>query len=195
MRKKPNWYEHSSRGKNNPYKTLFWGVVLIILLSIPFRIWAMKVEADRKVEASYNLMLQINKTLQVKDKEIEQLREQKEEVENENKELQKQVSLPIRDKVIAEINSVFGKKAPQALAVARCESGFDPDRVNINSNLSRDYSVFQINDRVWTKVFGEGFKTDWKENIQVAKAIFDRNGDWRAWYSSEHCWKDRLAQK
>jgi len=85
-----------------------------------------------------------------------------------------------KSEVEAFITEVFGKDAEKAIEVARCESGLRKEVVSKpNRNGTRDYHTFQIND-VHTKRFGDGFKNDWKENVRVAKKIFDEQG-FRPW--------------
>jgi len=124
--------------------------------------------------------------------EIAQAKE--EEMENvriENEKLKVEASTDIRDKILAEIRRVFGSKAQQAIKIASCENNpyadnYDPFRVNLNSDSSRDYGIFQVNE-LWVKVYGSEFKRSWKKNIETAKKIFDRSGNWKMWYSSWNC--------
>lgn len=99
-----------------------------------------------------------------------------------------------KEMIIAEIVEVFGEDAPDAFNVLYCENrGLNPEAINHNRNGSIDYSIFQIND-IHTKRFGNGFKTDWKENIRVARVLQKEQG-WRIWSCSERInvtpfWKD-----
>lgn len=122
---------------------------------------------------------------------VNQLKQEMEEVKSERDFFKKQVSRPLRDRVVEEIWQVFGSRAQEALAVIQCENNpdkpdYNPYSVNFNKNGSTDHGVGQINS-LWVKVYGDKFKYDWKENIRVMKAIFDRSGDWRQWYSSQKC--------
>lgn len=129
---------------------------------------------------------------EVQAKEIPTLKEQLEEVKAENEELKVKAGSDLKEKIVLEIKRIFGKKAPEALKIISCENNpdkkdYDPYRININKNASSlDYGVFQINS-LWEKVYGSEFKKNWKANIQTAKKIFDRSGDWRMWYSSDSC--------
>jgi hypothetical protein len=84
------------------------------------------------------------------------------------------------NEVEAYIVEVFGEDAPAAIAVAKCESKLNKAALNDkNSNGTTDHSVFQINS-IHTKRYGSGFKTDWRENVRVAKKIYDAQG-WSPW--------------
>lgn len=89
-----------------------------------------------------------------------------------------------KDEITKEVKRVFGAGANTALAVLNCESGFNVAAVS----RTKDYGLFQINSRTWTRLFGEEFKVNWKENIRVAKVIYDRSGSWNPWASSRKCW-------
>ena len=141
------------------------------------------------------------KLLEIKSVEAAQLpelKEQLEEVKKEKEELQTEVSSDLKGKIIKEIKLVFKDKAPEAIKIISCENNpdkpdYDPYRININKNASSlDYGVFQVNS-LWEKVYGSEFKKNWKENIKVAKKIFDRSKSWQHWYSSTDCHK--LASK
>lgn len=85
---------------------------------------------------------------------------------------------PANDKVEREIVRVFGKDCKMALAISQAENGIRQcDRVSArNSNGTYDYGVFQINS-IHSHL---GDLTDCKDNIRVAKIIFDSSG-WSAW--------------
>ena len=82
------------------------------------------------------------------------------------------------------IGEVFGVHAETALAVAKCESGFNPYVVNDNPRTG-DYSVgvFQIN------IYGslalnrpsEAWLKDYKNNINHAYKMFQSRGGWKDW--------------
>lgn len=85
-------------------------------------------------------------------------------------------SLSDKEEVMKYILEIFGKDADRAIWVAKCESGLRKDAYNgSNSNSTADYGVFQINS-VHQKRFGQGYMVDWKENVRVAKKIFDEQG-------------------
>ena len=84
-------------------------------------------------------------------------------------------SLSDKEEVMDYILEVFGKDADRAIWMAKCESGLRKDAYNgSNKNGTADYGVFQINS-VHQKRFGQGYMVDWKENIRVAKKIYDES--------------------
>ena len=82
---------------------------------------------------------------------LEQIKRENEQIKKERDELKKQVSTPIRERVAEEIRHVFGKRAQEAIQIAQCESGLNPDHTHYNNNHTSDYSVFQINS-ISTKI-------------------------------------------
>ena len=86
---------------------------------------------------------------------------------------------PSDSQVIAEIIHVFKDEdrhtIKKMIDIAYGESGLRWNAHNKNTNGSEDFGVFQINS-VHTKRFGSEFKTDYKANIQVAYALFQRQG-------------------
>ena len=162
-------------------KTLKGSIYVLVLMIIVITVTGRMVQVSQDKATMEAWVIRQNDLLKVTEVE-----NQLEKVKNENIILKKQVSLPIREKIIQEIVRVFGSKAKEAIRVAQCESGIREGIVNHNNGGSRDYSVFQINS-LWTRLFGEEFKSNWRENIKVAKAIFDRSGDWRMWRASSGC--------
>lgn len=85
-----------------------------------------------------------------------------------------------KQEVLQYIVEVFGDDADKAIWMARCESGLRKDAINTkNRNGSVDYGVFQINS-VHIKRHGDEFTKDWRENVRVAKKIYDEQG-FRPW--------------
>lgn len=81
-----------------------------------------------------------------------------------------------KQQILEYIVEVFGDDADKAIWMARCESGLRANAVNDkNRNGTVDYGVFQINS-VHIKRHGDGFTKSWKENVNVAKKIFDEQG-------------------
>jgi hypothetical protein len=82
--------------------------------------------------------------------------------------------------VINEIYSVFGSYGWQAVNVARCESGFNPNAVNPSSDAE---GVFQFLAGTWagTPYAGYSRQNAWA-NINAAHYVFVRDGyTWREW--------------
>ena len=82
--------------------------------------------------------------------------------------------------IIDEIKKVFGKDSNRAFKLLQCENGkLNPDAVNTNTDGSKDFSVFQVNNR-WQGVQGK-FLLNWKVNILIAKQIFDESHSFKMW--------------
>jgi hypothetical protein len=87
--------------------------------------------------------------------------------------------------VIAAIQAVFGGYAASALAIARCESGYNPSAVNPIIVLgSHAQGVFQIlYPSTWnTTSYAGQSPFNYDANIHAAYQIFSRDGfSWREW--------------
>lgn len=82
--------------------------------------------------------------------------------------------------VQGEIAAVFGPYANAALAVARCESGYNPSAKNASSSAS---GVFQFLSSTWQTTSYAGYSpfNAWA-NIHAAYQVFSRDGhSWREW--------------
>lgn len=90
----------------------------------------------------------------------------------------------VEEEIIEYITKVFGKDARMALAVSRCESSLNPNAINKNNYLyggkGIDHGLFQVNS-YWHRFKGDIANLTWKENVRMAKDIFDASG-WNAWY-------------
>lgn len=78
------------------------------------------------------------------------------------------------------IRSVFGGYAGQALAVAACESGYNPNAVNPSSGAA---GVFQFLRSTWATTSYAGYSpfNAWA-NVNAAHQVFVRDGySWREW--------------
>jgi len=88
------------------------------------------------------------------------------------------------DQIVGYIKQVFGTdsdKAFELLTSPTCHENrtLDPDAVNVNADGSRDYSIFQIDDR-WQGVQGK-FLLNWKVNVLIAKQLFDESHSFKMW--------------
>lgn len=101
------------------------------------------------------------------------------------------IATPTREDIEAEINRVFGKNGTSfiyILTVCRENSGLDPHSMpRKNSNGSQDVGVAQINTVGGVRVSNGVTYTieqllDYRTNIKVAYEIFERRGNWKAWY-------------
>ncbi|HLZ23434.1 MAG TPA: hypothetical protein VKQ30_15075 [Ktedonobacterales bacterium] len=94
-------------------------------------------------------------------------------------------SNPGQQAVINEIVAVFGGYSQGALAVARCESGYDPNAWNSYPiGNSHAEGVFQIlYPSTWdTTSFAADSPYNYVDNILAAHQIFSRDGNsWREW--------------
>lgn len=79
-----------------------------------------------------------------------------------------------------QIRAVFGPYAGQALNVARCESGFNPNAVNRSSDAE---GVFQFLASTWRGTSYAGYsRFNASANIHAAYQVFTRDGhSWREW--------------
>lgn len=79
-----------------------------------------------------------------------------------------------------QIRAVFGPYAGQALAVARCESGYNPYAVNRSSDAE---GVFQFLASTWRGTSYAGYsRFNASANIHAAYQVFSRDGySWREW--------------
>ncbi|MFL6074089.1 MAG: peptidoglycan-binding protein [Mycobacteriales bacterium] len=87
------------------------------------------------------------------------------------------------------INSVFGSAAPTALRVARCESSYNEIAINRNTNGTRDYGIFQLNDGGTLQGLGGDAHSALyaSSNISMAHTLYLQRG-WQPWSSSQSCW-------
>ncbi len=92
---------------------------------------------------------------------------------------------PGQQAIINEITAVFGPNASNALIVARCESGYDPNAYNpYPIGGSHASGVFQIlYPSTWSTTSYSGSSPyDANANIHAAYQIFSRDGySWREW--------------
>lgn len=74
-------------------------------------------------------------------------------------------------------------EAPVMVCIANLESSLRPNALNINKDGSKDWGLFQINDRFWLGECGviqgdELWNID--TNVKCAKKVYDKMG-FRAW--------------
>ncbi len=82
--------------------------------------------------------------------------------------------------IINEILSVIGPYGNQALSVARCESGLNPNALNPVSHAA---GLFQFLASTWrTTSYASQSPFNASANIHAAYQVFSRDGDsWREW--------------
>ncbi len=82
--------------------------------------------------------------------------------------------------IATQIRAVFGVYGNQAVAVATCESGLNPNAINSSSGAS---GLFQFLPSTWRTTSYAGYSpfNAWA-NIQAAHQVFQRDGNsWREW--------------
>ena len=84
--------------------------------------------------------------------------------------------------MVGLIKQTFPEDTERALAVARCESGLNPDAINTrNPNGTYDGGVFQINSVHRKRLESLGLdKFDPEDNVKFARMLYDEQG-WKPW--------------
>jgi len=93
----------------------------------------------------------------------------------------KNLEMTEKQQIMSYIVEVFGDDADDAITIInKCEnSEFNPKATNWNRNGTWDTGIFQVN-----QIHGYSMEEmqDWKQNIDVAKKIFDKAGKkWTPW--------------
>ena len=109
-----------------------------------------------------------------------------------------------KQQIMSYIVEVFGDDADDAIKIADCESGLNPNQIGDQHLMSFDekwqemkgdsIGIFQIRTggEDFNRARANGMSTDefraklkdFRYNIDYAKTIYDRAGDWHDWY---HC--------
>lgn len=169
---------------------VLWATAIISIL-LANRVAVLNKEKENEIKQKQQIETQ-KKELELKHKEeVKQLEQEKQQLKNELDKAQalqrqKQVALqsprsrfvlgrytgptiPI-DQIKTTIISVFGTKAPQALAVAACESGYSMAAYGAEGEIG----IFQFKPATF---YGNGGKNiyDWQEQIQLTKIMWDKN--------------------
>ena len=105
-----------------------------------------------------------------------------------------------KQQIMAYIVQVFGEDAPDAIQIAKCESGLNPETIGDTNLMSHNngelvgdsIGIFQVRTggEGWNRAKANGMSAeefrvylkDYKKNIDYAKTIFDQRG-WSAWYN------------
>ena len=105
-----------------------------------------------------------------------------------------------KQQIMAYIVQVFGEDAPDAIQIAKCESGLNPETIGDTNLMSHNngelvgdsIGIFQVRTggEGWNRAKANGMSAeefrvylkDYKKNIDYAKTIFDQEG-WSPWYN------------
>lgn len=117
----------------------------------------------------------------------------------------KDLELSLDQQIKMYIIEVFGDKSMEALKIAECESRFNPEQIgdehlmSINNQTGElvgdSIGIFQVRtgSTDWNRAKANGMTADefraklkdYKYNIDYAKTIYDRAGDWHDWYNCQ----------
>lgn len=86
------------------------------------------------------------------------------------------------------IRQEFPEAPNTAVAIAKCESGLDPD-IQSHHTLSygreQSFGIFQIHakdhDRTAKKLGLTNYKTDVRDNVQMARYLYEKRGNFKDW--------------
>lgn len=78
-----------------------------------------------------------------------------------------------QERIIEKIRETFPEDPDRAVAIAKCESGFNPKAVS----PTNDHGLMQINKTVHTV---EGDIYDVETNLKFARTLYDERG-WQPW--------------
>ena len=105
-----------------------------------------------------------------------------------------------KQQIMAYIVQVFGDDAFDAIQIAKCESGLNPETIGDTNLMSHNngelvgdsIGIFQVRTggEGWNRAKANGMSAeefrvylkDYKKNIDYAKTIFDQEG-WSPWYN------------
>lgn len=112
-----------------------------------------------------------------------------EEIEVEPKVVQLQVITNwTPERIEQEIRTVFHEAPNTAVAIAKCESGLDYDIQShhvLSYGREQSFGVFQIHakdhDKTARRLGYEDYKTDVKDNLAMARYLYDRRGNFKDW--------------
>lgn len=93
-----------------------------------------------------------------------------------------------RERIIEIIRETFPEAPNTAVAIAKCESGLDAD-IQSHHQLSygreQSFGIFQIHskdhDRTAKKLGLKNYKTDVRDNVEMARHLYDSRGNFRDW--------------
>jgi hypothetical protein len=72
--------------------------------------------------------------------------------------------------------------------ISYCESGLNPEAVNINKNQTEDFGPLQVNDSHKNEMEALGMNyNSWQDTVDFAILLFQKQGT-KPWNSSKSCW-------
>lgn len=87
-----------------------------------------------------------------------------------------------------EIRTVFHEAPNTAVAIAKCESGLDVDIQSYHTlsyGREESFGIFQIHakdhDRTAKRLGYENYKTDVKDNLAMARYLYNSRGNFKDW--------------
>ena len=88
------------------------------------------------------------------------------------------------NEIINYIRMTFPEQPDLAVAIAKAESQLNTmahgDRNNKLATKG-SHGIFQINVAVHEQLIGDRNVNDWKQNIEIAREIYDQAGSWNPW--------------
>lgn len=88
-------------------------------------------------------------------------------------------------RTIGEELGMDNKDITKMIRIAKCESNYREDAVNVNTNKTIDRGIYQLNSI--HKDINNADAFDYIKNIKYAWNMYQRQGD-TPWNSSKHCW-------
>ncbi len=94
-----------------------------------------------------------------------------------------------QEKIVNYIHEIFGRYAPEAIKIAKCESGLNPKAIGTNVDFSQDFGLFQLNSHYHG--FNKGVNNsrhllDYKINTLMAWNIFKGSDyQWNLWMCAD----------
>ena len=89
-----------------------------------------------------------------------------------------------KNEIINYIRKTFPNQKELAVAIARAESNLNTNAHGDKNNtlaVKGSHGIFQINIAVHTTLIGDRDVNDWKDNIDIAREIYDQAGGWTPW--------------
>lgn len=101
-----------------------------------------------------------------------------------------------KERIEEEIRTVFHEEPNTAVAIAKCESGLKADIQShhiLSYGREQSFGVFQIHAKdhegTANRLGLEDYRTDVKDNVQMARFLYDNRGnfnDWTCFKSGEY---------